>query len=288
MPVPVVMVGNLTVGGTGKTPLVTWLVTFLKESGYRPGVIARGYKGRARHWPQQVRADSDPLAVGDEAVLLAGCCGCPIAVAPDRVAAARALLEHSDCDLIVCDDGLQHYALKRDIEIAVIDGVRRIGNGYCLPAGPLREPSGRLAEVDLVVVNGLGRRGEYPMKMRAGRVINLDQKLESRDLSSFARQSVHAVAGIGNPERFFVSLRQAGMLLEEHVFPDHHAYTAANLDFGDDRPVMMTEKDAVKCRNLCLTNAWYVPVTIEMTAEFGARVLDLLAKGGKTALAVAS
>ncbi len=288
MPVPVVMVGNLTVGGTGKTPLVAWLVSFLKESGYRPGVIARGYKGRARHWPQQVRADSDPSAVGDEAVLLAGRCGCPMAVAPDRVAAARALLEHSDCDLIVCDDGLQHYALKRDIEIAVIDGARRIGNGFCLPAGPLREPSGRLAEVDLVVVNGLGRRGEYPMKMRAGRVINLDQKLGSRDLSSFARQSVHAVAGIGNPERFFARLRQAGMLLEEHVFPDHHAYTAANLDFGDDRPVMMTEKDAVKCRNLCLTNAWYVPVTIEMTAEFGARVLDLLDRSGKNALAVAS
>jgi len=288
MPVPVVMVGNLTVGGTGKTPLVTWLVTFLRESGYRPGVIARGYKGRARHWPQQVRADSDPLAVGDEAVLLAGRCGCPIAVAPDRVAAARALLEHSDCDLIVCDDGLQHYALERDIEIAVIDGVRRIGNGFCLPAGPLREPSGRLTGVDLVVVNGLGRRGEYPMKMRAGRLINLDQKIESRELSSFARQTVHAVAGIGNPERFFARLRQAGMLLEEHVFPDHHAYTTSDLDFGDDRPVMMTEKDAVKCRNLALTNAWYVPVTIEMTAEFGARVLDLLAKDGKTALAVAS
>lgn len=288
IPVPVIIVGNLTVGGTGKTPLVTWLVDFLRTSGYRPGVIARGYKGRARHWPQPVRVDSDPLIVGDEAVLLAGRCRCPIAVAPDRVAAARALLDQGECDLIVCDDGLQHYALDRDIEIVVIDGDRRFGNGFCLPAGPLREPSGRLTEVDLVVVNGSGGRGEYPMTMRAERAISLDPGIGPRELASFDRQCVHAVAGIGNPGRFFARLRQAGLRLEEHVFPDHHVYVAKDLDFGDDRPVVMTEKDAVKCRNFGLKNSWYISVTIEMTAEFGARVLDLLARGESAAAAVDS
>jgi tetraacyldisaccharide 4'-kinase len=281
-------VGNLTTGGTGKTPLVTWLVDFLRASGYRPGVIARGYKGRARHWPQPVRADSDPLIAGDEAVLLAVRCGCPIVVGPDRVAAARALLEQGECDLIVSDDGLQHYALERDIEIAVIDGERRFGNGFCLPAGPLREPPGRLTEADLVVVNGSGRPGEYPMTMRLERAVSLESGIDPRELASFDRQWVHAVAGIGNPGRFFARLRQAGIRLEEHVFPDHHVYVAEVLEFGDDRPVVMTEKDAVKCRNLGLRNSWYIPVTIEMTAEFGARVLDLLSRAGGDAAAVAS
>ena len=288
LPVPVVIVGNLTAGGTGKTPLVTWLIDFLSVSGYRPGVIARGYKGSARHWPQTVCADSDPLSVGDEAVLLAGRCGCPVVVGPDRVAAARALLEQGECDLIVADDGLQHYALDRDIEIVVIDGARRFGNGFCLPAGPLRESTGRLTEVDLVVVNGAGGPGEYPMTMRAEKAVSLEPGIPPRELAGFGRQSVHAVAGIGNPGRFFASLRQAGMRLQEHVFPDHHDYVAADLDFGDNRPVVMTEKDAVKCRNFGLRNSWYIPVTIDMPAEFGARVHELLGRGGRPAAAVAS
>ena len=280
IPVPVVVVGNLTAGGTGKTPLVSWLVEFLRVSGYRPGVIARGYKGRARHWPQRVHADSDPRVTGDEAVLLAGRCGCPVVVGPDRVAAAQALLAQADCDLIVSDDGLQHYGLQPDVEIVVIDGMRRFGNGFCLPAGPLREPPGRLTEVDLVVVNGSGGPGEYSMTMRLEWAISLDRCIGSRALSSFKGQSVHAVAGIGNPARFFADLRQAGIRPEEHAFPDHHAYVAADLEFDDDRPVMMTEKDAVKCRNFGLGNGWYIPVTIEMTAEFGGRLLDLLARDG--------
>jgi tetraacyldisaccharide 4'-kinase len=288
VPVPVVIVGNLTAGGTGKTPLVTWLVDFLRASGYRPGVVARGYKGRARYWPLPVHVDSDPLSVGDEAVLLAGRCGCPVVVGPDRVAAARALLEQGECDLIIADDGLQHYALDRDVEIVVIDGVRRFGNGFCLPAGPLRESPGRLTEVDLVVVNGTGGPGEYPMTMRAESAICLERGIAPRELDAFDRQSVHAVAGIGNPERFFACLRQAGMRLQEHVFPDHHDYVAADLDFGDDRPIVMTEKDAVKCRNFGLRNSWYIPVTIEMSAAFGARVHELLTRSGRPAAAVAS
>jgi tetraacyldisaccharide 4'-kinase len=280
LPVPVIVIGNLAVGGTGKTPLVAWLAEFLIQSGHRPGIVARGYGGRARHWPQQVRPDSDPVMVGDEAVLLAGKSGCPMAVGPDRVAAARSLLEHSDCDLILSDDGLQHYALQRDIEIAVIDGVRRFGNGLCLPAGPLREPVKRLARVDLVVVNGLGNRGEYPMTMRLSRVHGLQGGETVRDLHSFRGQSVHAVAGIGNPQRFFAALRQAGLRLEEHVFPDHHPYVPGDLAFGDDRPVIMTEKDAVKCRGLGVPDCWYAPVTIEMPREFAARVSTLLTDAG--------
>ena len=276
LPVPVVVVGNLTVGGTGKTPLTGWLAMLLKQSGYRPGIVARGYRGKARHWPQQVRPDSDPVMVGDEAVMLAGMCGCPMAVGPQRVRAARVLLKHNECGVILCDDGLQHYALQRDIEIAVIDGVRRMGNGFCLPAGPLREPASRLEQVDLRVVNGLGNKGEYPMRMKATCAHNLADDNNVRELASFRGNSVHAVAGIGNPERFLDFLRQAGMRVEAHLFPDHHVYTADDVCFGDDRPVLMTAKDAVKCREFGLQNAWYVPVTIEMGADFTERFLELL------------
>lgn len=276
LPVPVVVVGNLTVGGTGKTPLVGWLARLLIQAGYRPGIIARGYRGKARHWPQQVRADSDPVMVGDEAVMLAGMIDCPMAVGPQRVQAAQALLEHSGCDVILSDDGLQHYALQRDIEIAVIDGVRRMGNGFCLPAGPLREPASRLGQVDLLVVNGLGNHGEFPMRMRTLHALGLDDENDVRELADFRGQQVHAVAGIGNPERFFDALRQAGIRAQEHVFPDHHGYTAGEVAFGDELPVLMTAKDAVKCRGFGLRNAWYVPVTIDMGADFSARVLELL------------
>jgi tetraacyldisaccharide 4'-kinase len=283
MPVPVLVVGNLTPGGTGKTPLVAWLATRLKQSGYRPGIVARGYRGRARRWPRLVRPDSDPVLVGDEAVLLAGLCGCPVAVAPRRAEAARLLLEHNECDLILSDDGLQHYALDRDIEIAVMDGTRRTGNGRCLPAGPLREPAGRLTEVDLVVVNGLVRPGEYPMKTRCTVARRLPDGGEVRELESFRGQPVHAVAGIGNPDRFFRALRQAGLEVAEHAFPDHHDFRPHEIDFSDGLPVIMTEKDAVKCRNFNLENGWFVPLAIEMGGDFEARVLELVAAGRNAA-----
>jgi tetraacyldisaccharide 4'-kinase len=278
LPVPVVIVGNLTAGGTGKTPLVAWLAGFLRTAGYRPGIVARGYRGRARHWPQRVCPDSDPRMVGDEAVLLADLCGCPVAVAPRRVAAARSLLEQGDCDLILADDGLQHYALQRDVEIAVVDGIRRLGNGLCLPAGPLREPPARLDTVDLVVVNGQAGRGEYTMKMKAATACRLHDRNDCRALESFRNRSVHAVAGTGNPGRFFDALRQAGMRIAEHAFSDHHAYTADELDFDDALPVFMTAKDAVKCRNFSLQDAWCVPVTMEIDAQFSARILELLGR----------
>lgn len=245
--VPVIVVGNITVGGTGKTPLVIWLARHLREQGRRPGIVSRGYRGRARHWPQQVRPDSDPVMVGDEAVLLAAGSGCPVCVGPDRPAAVEQLLAYHDCDIVVSDDGLQHLALGRDLEIVVIDGARHVGNRLPLPAGPLREPPSRLTEVDLVVVQGEGGAGEFAMQLVEPRVRPLRGGGET-PLSDWSGRAVHAVAGIGNPQRFFDSLSAAGLAVTGHAFPDHHPFTAADLEFGDDRPVLMTAKDAVKCR----------------------------------------
>jgi len=274
--VPVVVVGNLTVGGTGKTPLVIWVAEHLKRAGYRPGIISRGYGGRAKRWPQQVRADADPYVVGDEAVLAARRTGCPMAVGPNRVAAALALLAHANCDIIISDDGLQHYALGRDIEIAVVDGVRRFGNGLCLPAGPLREPVSRLASVDCVVSNGLAAHDEYRMLYRGDTLRPLESGESPQGLDTLRGREVHAVAGIGNPEHFFAMLRRHGIKVTDHPFPDHHPYKAGDLDFGDEAPVIMTEKDAVKCRRFARSNHWYVPVEAELDEAFGAHLLKLL------------
>ena len=272
--VPVIVVGNISVGGTGKTPLVVWLVDYLRNKGYRPGIVARGYGGKASHWPQQVRADSNPATVGDEAVMLAGRTHCPMAVGPNRVAAASALLQHSDCDIILSDDGLQHYALQRDIEIVVIDGVRRFGTGFLLPAGPLREPVKRLDEVDLIVVNGLGAGREHSMQVRTGDVFRLIDGTQ-RSLSDFKSESVHAVAGIGNPQRFFRSLEQVVRSVEQHEFPDHHQFHSSDIEFDDGRPVLMTGKEAVKCRYFAGDNVWYVSAEVEMKDDFR-RLLDEL------------
>jgi tetraacyldisaccharide 4'-kinase len=274
--VPVIVVGNITVGGTGKTPLVAWLADYLLKQGYHPGIVGRGYGGKASSWPQQVRSDSDPSIVGDESVLLASLTGCPMAVAPDRYAAAEALVRYSNCDVVIADDGLQHYALQRDVEIAVIDGVRRFGTGFMLPAGPLREPLGRLREVDLVVVNGLGSAGEFPMKLKTGKPHNLRDDNQTLALAEFQRGKVHAVAGIGHPERFFMSLRSVLGRVEPHPFPDHFRFRRHDIAFDDDAPVLMTAKDAVKCRRFATGNEWYVPISAELGQDFCARLDELL------------
>ena len=278
--VPVIVVGNITVGGTGKTPLVGWLAQYLREQGYRPGLVARGYGGSAQHWPQQVRPDSDPTTVGDEPVLLTQLTGCPMAVAPDRVAAARALLEHSDCNIIISDDGLQHYALGRDIEIAVIDGVRRYGNRWCLPAGPLREPVSRIDSVDIVVSNGLAMRNESAMQVLVGDAVNLVTG-ERKPLQSFRGERLSAIAGIGRPERFFDELRRQGLTIEARPFPDHHAYCPDDLAFAD-HTLLMTEKDAVKCRRFGRAQDWVVSSRVQIDARFGEQLLGLLNKAGST------
>lgn len=277
LPVPVIIVGNITVGGTGKTPLTIRIVELLKQHGYKPGVISRGYAGEAGKTPRAVTVDSDPAQVGDEAVVLAGRCACPVVVGIDRVAAARQLLATNACDVIVSDDGLQHYALQRDIEIAVIDGERRFGNGYCLPVGPLREPPERIKQVDLVVVNGGGnlQDGEFSMQCQGRILVNLHNG-ERKALAEFKGADCHAVAAIGNPSRFFAQLAAAGINCDSHAFPDHHAFVAADLQFKDDKPLLMTEKDAVKCRRFADAKYWYLPVDADLPEAFFQQLLTLL------------
>ena len=260
--VPVVVVGNITVGGTGKTPLIVALAAELERRGYRPGVVSRGYGARIEGEPRVVRPDSDPRSVGDEPLLIRRRAGVPVVVHPDRVAAGRKLLAVADCDVILSDDGLQHYRLARDFEIAVVDGSRGTGNHWCLPAGPLREPRGRLRSVDAVVVNGPGEEkipGAWPMELAASRAVNLVTGA-SRPLSAFAGQAVHAVAGIGHPARFARTLEQGGIHPRLHPFPDHHRFAESDFAFGADLPVLMTEKDAVKCGTFAREEWWYVPV----------------------------
>jgi tetraacyldisaccharide 4'-kinase len=274
--VPVIVVGNINVGGTGKTPLVAWLVKLLRKAGYQPGVVTRGYGGEARRWPQQVRPDSDPRTVGDEPVLLARQCNCPVAAGPDRVMAAKQLLKHGRCNVIVADDGLQHYRMRRDIELAVVDGERRFGNGHCLPAGPLREPTSRLKQVDFIVANGLASQCEFAMNLESGEMKSLADDSLSHPIESLAGQRVHAVAGIGNPSRFFQLLASRGLEVIEHPFPDHHPFTAQDLDFDDELPVIMTEKDAVKCRPFASSRMWYVPVEARLPEALALRLLQML------------
>ncbi len=277
IPVPVIVVGNISVGGAGKTPLVARLVELLREAGYQPGVISRGYGGQSAEWPRHVVADSDPRQVGDEPVLLARRCRCPMVVGPDRVAAAQTLLASSDCNVIISDDGLQHYRLRRDLEIAVVDGFRRFGNSACLPAGPLREPLSRLREVDFVVGNGAARGSEYLMCLRGDTAVNLADPYVSAALAGFRHGTVHAVAGIGDPGRFFDHLRRAGLRILEHPFPDHHVFCPKDLYFPEDMPVLMTEKDAVKCRLFAPEGCWYVPVSAQLESAFEQDLLNRLA-----------
>ena len=275
--VPVIVIGNISVGGTGKTPLVIWLVKQLQQAGYKPGIVSRGYRGKAQHWPQSVNANSDPIMVGDETVLLATHAACPVVVAPDRVAAAKMLLNKHNCNIIVSDDGLQHYALHRDIEIIVIDGERRFGNTQCLPAGPLREPISRLNKSDIIIVNG-GQTfsGEHSMKLIPQQIVNLVDQSQQWPNSGPANKTIHAVVGIGNPQRFFITLKEMGFNLIEHVFPDHHAYNVNDIVFDDELPVIMTEKDAVKCRSFAKINHWFLPVTAEINDAVSKQVLKML------------
>lgn len=287
LPVPVIVVGNITVGGTGKTPLVLWLAGFLAGHGMRPGIIARGY-GSADGTPRRVTAASDAAACGDEALLVAQRCDAPVFVGADRVAAARALLAgHPECDVIVSDDGLQHYRLPRTIEIAVVDGARGLGNGFLLPAGPLREPPGRLASVDAIVVNitqstgvvvTTGKPPSFAMAFSGSEFYNLLNPGHRTGPAHFAQFAVHAVAGIGNPERFFAHLKRLGLSVTGHPFPDHHAFSAGDLALDGADCILMTEKDAVKCRLFANEKHWVLPIDAEIDPAFGAWVLKKLGK----------
>ncbi|KAB8180671.1 tetraacyldisaccharide 4'-kinase [Lysobacter maris] len=287
--VPVIVVGNITAGGTGKTPLTIALVQRLREQGFTPGVASRGHGRDAAAQARWVDADTDPRLGGDEPVLIAARTAVRVRVDRDRVAAAMALVE-AGCDVVVCDDGLQHYRLARDIEIEVIDGRRRYGNGRLLPAGPLREPVERAARCDFHVLNmgdaagsdpgaeageGAGF-GQWPMRLRCGQAIPLLGG-RPRPLTAFAGQRVHAVAGIGDPERFFAMLRGLGIAVVPHAFADHHDYQAADFEFGSRLPVLMTEKDAVKCAAFRTELHYSVPVDAALPEAFWVALTERIA-----------
>ncbi len=267
-PVPIVVVGNITVGGSGKTPLAVALAKWFKQCGWQPGIVSRGYSGISTSSPRVVLPTTDPILVGEEAVLLASKTGCAVVVAKDRVAAVEYLLTQFNCNLVISDDGLQHWPLSRDVDIAVVDGQRRFGNGYCLPAGPLREPIERLTEVDFIVNNGGESAGEWSMSLIPGQIYQLNRPERSITADELKDRSVHAVAGIGNPQRFFDSLKKLGFKIIPHAFPDHYFFKKADLEFADDAVIIMTEKDAVKCRDFANDRMWCLPVHAELPELF--------------------
>ncbi len=278
--VPVIVVGNINAGGSGKTPLVLWITEYLESAGWRPGIVSRGYGGRLSsrgESPAEVSLDSDPAVVGDEPLLLARRSCCPVWVGADRVAACRALqVRHPECNVLVLDDGLQHYRLARDVEIAVVDA-RGFGNGHLFPAGPLREPRSRLSEVDAVVCNGHAKDVDgYAMRLDGREFASLIDNGRRADAPALGSARVHAVAGIGDPPRFFRHLEALGLEVVPHAFPDHHAYAACDLEFGDRLPVVMTEKDAVKCRDFAQPHWWMLPVRAELDPAFGAMLTGKL------------
>ena len=290
---PVIIVGSISVGGSGKSPLVIALVNHLKEKGFKPGVISRGYGGKSAFWPRAVDQTTSAELVGDEPQLIFEQCDVPVVTGPDRVRNGYYLIDdmncNGNCDILISDDGYQHFALKRTIDIAVVDGQYGFGNGWCLPAGPLREPKSALKRADIVVINGPST-GEllrgipcccpvYCMGMELQEAYNLMDK-RRRKLSEFSNYPVHAVAGIGNPIRFFSQLENAGIDITPQVFPDHHKFTENDLAFADNREVLMTEKDGVKCRGMSVAkNIWVVPAKLRVDEDLYQRVEALISKG---------
>ena len=306
LPVPVIIVGNISVGGTGKTPLTLWLAQQLIDNGWHPGIVSRGYtkQNKQRQTPHEVLIDDATDEVGDEPLLMAQRAVCPVWIGRDRPAAALALLQrHPECDIILSDDGLQHYRLQRDVEIVVVDGARHFGNGLLLPAGPLREPVSRLQKVDAVVINGgtnamrppllnpLPQAGEetteslrdYPINEFAMRLegtcfYNLINPQLTVSAAEFAGQRLHALAGIGHPQRFFAHLEHLGLSIQPHPFPDHHCYVAADLMFDDADAVLMTEKDAVKCASLATEKCWVLRVDAQLSPTLTQLILKKVAQ----------
>ena len=269
-PVPVVVVGNITVGGTGKTPLILFLIEHCRARGLRVGVVSRGYGATPSTLPWRVAAGDSPAQAGDEPLLIVQRTGVPLMIDPDRGRAVQALLAQESLDLILSDDGLQHYRLARDLELVLIDAARGLGNGRCLPAGPLREPAERLQTVDAVLRNGAHADSPdgYAFRLKPTALINLASG-ERRELTHFQPgQAMHAVAGIGNPQRFFTTLEALNWRPTAHPFADHARLDAEQLNFSPDLPVVMTEKDAVKCRAFAKPHWWYLAVDAVPTPAF--------------------
>lgn len=291
LPVPVIVVGNIAVGGSGKTPVVQWLIAALRTAGYQPGIVSRGYGSTATS-VRLVTAACDPAECGDEPVLLARSCLCPVAIGVDRPAAAKALLQaFPQCDVIIADDGLQHYRLHRDIEVVVVDSVT-LGNRWLMPSGPLREGLSRLARVDLLLAHGevdariVAAARDVPikrMRLHGDTVHPIDAPDAPIALASFAGRRVHAIAGIGHPERFFSQLTAAGAEVVPHSFPDHHRFVASDVDFAADGPKIMTAKDAVKCLGFALTDTWVLPVSARIESGAIEQILEKLTHGREVA-----
>ncbi len=269
-PVPVLVVGNITVGGTGKTPMILWMIEHCRARGLRVGVVSRGYGAKPPSLPWRVRAEQSASEAGDEPLLIVQRTGVPLMIDPDRSSAVRGLLAAEPLDLILCDDGLQHYRLARDLELVLIDAARGLGNRRCLPAGPLREPVERLNSVDALLYNGAtGDRDDgYGFVLKPTALINV-RSGERQPLNHFpAGQALHAVAGIGNPQRFFNTLEGLHWQPVPHPFADHALYSAQALTFTPTLPLIMTEKDAVKCRAFAADNWWYLAVDAQPSAAF--------------------
>lgn len=278
LPVPVIIVGNFVVGGSGKTPLVIWLAQFLQAQGYHPGILSRGYGAKIEE-PIAVQLNSDPAAVGDEPLLIARRTRCPVWVHSDRVAAGRALLNaEPKCDVLICDDGLQHYRLQRDIELAVVDVSRGYGNGLMLPAGPLREPKSRAASVDILVQHypEHPQNQQYWMTLGGNKVVNLVDSNLTVSITSFIGKNIHAIAGIGNPQRFFDYLTRLGLVINPHPYPDHYFFRSEDLNFPNADVILMTEKDAVKCAKYVNKKCWALMVDAEVSPELPQTIMEKL------------
>ena len=282
LPVPVIVIGNISVGGTGKTPLTIWLAEQLSAQGWRPAIISRGYGGSA-DTAQAVHATSMVNVVGDEPLLLAQRLSCPVWIGPSRPAVGRALLTaHPDINIIISDDGLQHLALARDYEIAVIDGARGFGNGRLLPAGPLRETASRLQRTDAIVINQTGAPHSsiaalpagYAMQLSGSTFRNLKQPQRHANAADFQHLSIHAIAGIGHPQRFFDQLTALGIDFVPHPFADHHQYLPNELNFAGI--IIMTEKDAVKCQHFATEQMWVWPIHAQLAPELMPHILAKL------------
>jgi tetraacyldisaccharide 4'-kinase len=274
VPVAIIVIGNISVGGNGKTPLVVYLAQYLRQKGYHPGVLSRGYGGKNASYPMTVEASSKVDVVGDEAILMRQHINCPLVVDPVRPRGAIELVEKHQCDVIICDDGLQHYALNRDIEIVVIDGQRRCGSKLLLPSGPLREGLWRLDTVDFLVLNGGSvNKREYLMSLQAGKLINVKHPNKSLSLSELT-SPVTALAGIGNPQRFFSLLEKKQVRLKDKIsFVDHHVFSKADIPSSI---VIMTEKDAVKCTQIAHDDCWYLPVSASLSSQFESQLIQKL------------
>ncbi len=280
--VPIIVVGNINIGGTGKTPLVIWIAEQLKLAGYQPGIISRGYGGNVQQ-ATEVLPDSSALTVGDEPVLIAARTCCPVFVSANRIEAGERLLaSYPACNVIISDDGLQHYRMQRNVEIVVYDGVKEFGNGALLPAGPLREPKSRLHSVDAVVSNGLvsnkalGELNPYQMQLVASDFYNLVDPQNKVQAQAFLQQKILAIAGIGNPQRFFDQLSSMGLQFERRAYADHYLFQAEDFKNIDADVILMTEKDAVKCRSFAQANFWALPVNAVLKDGLMSVVLNKL------------